>query len=125
MQGYWIAKFWVKPPPIVVLSAEAAPDTLHIENRTLIVRFLTWRTRLCLTDTDRFIIDSNRAVMSRERVEGISIEVTPSPEYVKAPVKLPQLIPGNYVFRGFIFSNCGANDFHGFQQPDVHFTVKG
>lgn len=125
MQGFWVARFWTKPPPLVVLSAQALPEDIKSGSEVLRVRFLTWRNRLCLTDTDRFIVKTDtREIMSRERIEGIGIEVTAAPEYVMASVKIPQNLPRDrYVFRGFIFSNCGANDVHAFQQPDVHFTV--
>ena len=123
-QGYWLAKGLPKTEPLTVISAAADPDVVQRGADHITVKFITLRRRLCATDTDRFIIDLNGTIYARERVLGIGVGTTNVPTTVITSVPIPSnLSPGQYTFRGFIFSNCGLNDFHGIQQPDVVFTV--
>ena len=123
--GYWIASGFSRVAPITVLGAEAISSTLRYGEVVLPVQFTLRRRRLCETDTDRFILRSeDRSIIARERVLGIGAPVTSGLTTVTAYVQLPDnLPPGKYIFRGFIFSNCGKDDFHALQQPDVPFTI--
>ena len=125
-QGYWVTRPIGRTTPITVLEAVAVKSTIPAGTDVLEVRFKVWRHRLCAVDTDRFILRyKDQAIVARERVLGIGAGVTNNPVEVFAKVNIPSnLEPGQYIFRGFLFSNCGLNDFHGLQQPDIVFTIK-
>ena len=123
MQGYWITRTWNRGAPIEILRAVAEPEAFH--GNILHVEFSTHRRRLCITDTDRVFLTADQTVVWRERVAGLSMPVTTNPYNVRVRIILPKehFPPGNYVFRAVVYSNCGANDFHALQEPDVPFTV--
>ena len=124
-QGYWLSSYFGKSEPIEVVGAHANPPVIH-EGDPLIVAFKTIRRRLCQSDTDRIFMTESRVVVWRERVVGLSQPVTLQPLEISVRIILPrngEFPPGNYIFRGVIYSNCGINDFHAIQQPDVHFKI--
>jgi hypothetical protein len=124
-QGYWLARGFPKVEPLEVFSAVAVNKEVPLGSDHIDVQFTVQRRRLCAVDTDRFLINADSStVVFRERVFGVAASVLNQRATITAVVPIPKdLPPGMYIFRGFIFSNCGMNDFHGIQQPDVYFSI--
>jgi hypothetical protein len=125
MQGYWIAKTATRQVPFEVNEVAADPTEEVEPGGALRYRFVAARHRICLVDTDRFIVRrDNGVVIHRERVVGSARAISTEPQinygYLSIP---PDISPGRYLYRAFIYSNCGASDFHALQQPDMPFTV--
>ena len=124
LQGYWISTFAQRrDPPIQVFEVVAAPTEIK-QGAPLRLKVTILRNRLCLSDIDRFVMKaSDNTIMLRARIVGPSFGITATPDTQFAYVPLNNLEPGDYIYRGIIYSNCGVNDFHGVQQPDVPFKV--
>ena len=125
IQGYWLASYLGRDAPIEILSVYANPPIIK-EGDPLIITYKIIRQRLCQTESDRIFLTENNVVVWRERVAGSFTIVASQPQEISVRTILPtngEFAPGDYISRGTIYSNCGINDFHAIQRPDVHFKI--